>query len=295
MGRPISKKHQEKVAKLKASLPDLQRTKDIRGISINRVGVENIDFLLNVEGKNGKKIPVQVKVDMFASLRHQVKGINMSRILEVLMAYKDEVLTDIGIERLLQHLWEKMGTKDVEDTYIKIKFKYFLPKVAPVSKQTSMVAHDCWFVGILRNNRFHMEIGTEVLVTSNCPCSKAISKYGAHGQRSLCTVVIDKLPETRFWFEDLIPMIEAQGSCEIYPLLKRVDEKYVTEKAYENPKFVEDISRDIATVLQQSNLVRKFRIKVVNCESIHHHDAVSLIARKLRGTKWIPDDSAFKS
>jgi len=285
------KKQQEDAAKLKATLPDLQRTVDDRGISINRVGVEDIDFLLTITNKQGDKIPVQAKIDMFTSLRHQVKGINMSRFLDVLMEWKDEVLTDQGVEKLLRQLWEKMGPKDVEDTYIKIKFKYFLHKMTPVSKLDCVVAHDCFFIGVLRNNNFHMNVGAEVLVTTNCPCSKAISKYGAHGQRSRCTVIIRELLKKRFWLEDLIALIEKQGSCEIYPLLKRVDEKYVTEKAYENPKFVEDVSRDIAIALQETNLIRKFRIKVKNEESIHHHDATAYVARKLWGSTWVKDQA----
>ena len=157
------------------------------------------------------------------------------------------------------------------------------------------MAHDCFFSGILKNNRFVFQVGTTVLMTSNCPCSKEISKYGAHGQRSRCTVTIEKLKQEFFWLEDLIPLIEAQGSCEIYPLLKRVDEKYVTERAYEHPKFVEDVARDVAKMLQETKKVKRFFVRISNEENIHPHDAVAYVARKLKGNKWISDDKAFKS
>ena len=281
------------VAKLKASLPDLQKSKDVRGISINRVGIENVDFQLNIAKKEGGTVTVQATVDIFCSLTHHLKGINMSRLVEVLMAYKDEVLTPQGIEHLLHNLQERMG-EGVEDTYIKISFKYFVDKIAPVSKQESVMAHDCAFTGILKDNKFTFLVTAGVLVTSNCPCSKEISKYGAHGQRSRCTVTMEGIGDEIFWLEDLFPLIEAEGSCEIYPLLKRVDEKYVTEKAYENPKFVEDISRDVAKALQDTKKVKRFKIRVANEESIHHHDAVSLVARKLEGSKWTSDEEAFK-
>ena len=289
----LTQEESEKVAALKASLPDLQKSEDIRGISINRVGIENVDFQLNIARKDGGVVTVQATVDLFCSLTHALKGINMSRLVEVLMAYKDQVLTPAGIEHLLNNLQERMGL-GVEDTYFKIKFKYFVPKIAPVSKQESTMAHDCSFTGILKDKKFTFLVGVGVLVTSNCPCSKEISKYGAHGQRSRCSVTIEGKDSEIFWLEDLIPLIEAQGSCEIYPLLKRVDEKYVTEKAYENPKFVEDISRDIAGVLQATDKVKRFKVRVANEESIHHHDAVSLVARKLEGTEWVSDEEAFK-
>ena len=284
----------EKVEKLKASLPDIQKTRDDRGISIDRVGVENVDFQLNILGKDGSRTAVQTKVDMFCSLRHSAKGCNMSRFLEVLMAWKDEVLTDAGINNLLKNLQEKMGP-DAVDAYIKIKFKYFLPKISPVSKEKSFMAYDCIFTGMVKNNRFTFTIGVEVITTSNCPCSREISEYGAHGQRSNCRIIIEKVWGKTFWLEDLIPLVESQGSCEIFPLLKRVDEKYVTERAYKNPKFVEDTSRDIAKALQATGLVKRFKIEVRNNESIHTHDATAILARKLRGSKWVPDDRPLRN
>jgi GTP cyclohydrolase IB len=284
----------KEVEKLKKSLPDIQKTKDNRGISINRVGVEGVDFQLNILSKDGKKIAVQATVEIFVSLKHGVKGINMSRLPIVLMQWKNEVLTDKGIEQLLKNIEEKMGP-DVDDAYIKIRFKYFLPKMAPVSKEKSFMAYDCTFSGILRNGRFNFIMGVEVVTTSNCPCSKEISRYGAHGQRSLCKVTLEKLGDKIFWLEDLIPLIEAQGSCEIFPVLKRVDERWVTERAYKNSKFCEDVVRDVARALQATGKIKKFRVEVSNFESIHTHQASAMLARKLRNNKWISDSGAFKS
>ena len=293
--RQVEKKHKEKMEALKASLPDIQKKTDDRGITINRVGVENVDFKLNILSKDGTHVPVAAKVNIFVSLNHVFKGVNMSRFVEALMEWKDmDVLSDEGIKKLLEDVQMRMKQR-VVDSYIKIKFKYFMEKTAPVSLQKSVIAYDCWFVGILKNSRFQFQVGTEILMTSNCPCSREISTFGSHGQRSRCTVSLEPSGDKKFWLEDLIPLIESQGSCEIYPLLKRVDEKFVTERSYKNAKFVEDIGRDISKALQGCNRVKRFKIKVCNEESIHYHDAVAYIARKLRGNRWVSDDKSLRS
>ena len=265
----------------KEDLPDIQKTKDRRGISINRVGVSKIDFPLYVKAR-GESEPVLVytSVDLYSSLKHNVKGTNMSRFLEQLMEYKYETIDATVLKKFLTDLKSRLG--NVADVYASIRFKYFMSKVSPASGQESVMGYDCILEGKL-SAKYSYRMGVEVLTTSNCPCSKEISRHGAHGQRSRIRVAIQPDKGKTVFFEDLIELVEKEGSCEIYPLLKRVDEKYVTERAYENPKFVEDEARDIAVALEQSGKFNWFKIKVSNEESIHTHDAVCYIERYRKG------------
>ena len=269
--------------KKKDSLPDIQRRRDRRGIGINRVGVENIDFPLLIATKDKRKVLVYAKIDLFSSLKHGVKGTNMSRFLETLMKYRYEVMNKENLEHFLRALKKKLG--NVKDVYTRINFKYFIKKTSPISRKESVMSYECTFEGKL-SKRFHFKLRTKVLTTSNCPCSKEISKFGAHGQRSISTVTVEPMKGTKVWLEDIIGIVENAGSCEVYPLLKRTDEKYVTEKAYMNPKFVEDTCRDIAIALQQLKTIRWFRIKVCNEESIHPSNAVSYVERHKKGKRW---------
>jgi len=275
-------------------LPDVQQRKDKRGISIDRVGVEQIKFPLYIKTKVGESVLVYAVVNLYGSLKHQVRGTNMSRFLEILMKWQYTTLTATSLGKMLTEMRDHLGKKEVEDVYVEIKFDYFLPKVSPVSLKDGVMYHECSFIGRLRKN-YEFQLRVKVLTTSNCPCSREISANGAHGQRSFATVTITPKKDQRVWLEDLIELIENAGSCEVYPLLKRVDEKYVTEKAYKNAKFVEDAGRDIGKALQKSKSISKFKIKIVNEESIHPHDAVAYIARKKVGTIWRPDNKALSS
>jgi len=277
----------------KKSLPDIQKTKDDRGISINRVGIEKVRFPLFVDAKGGGEVLVYSTINLYCSLRHQVKGINMSRFEETLMAWKYKNVNRESLEYFLSELREHLGKEDCEDVYAEISFPYFITKISPVSKAESVMDYKCTFVGRLKEYyKFHLIV--EVLTTSNCPCSKEISKYGAHGQRSFAIVTVEPLRGKKIWLEDLILTIEKCGSSEVYPLLKRVDEKYVTEKAYNNAKFVEDAIRDISLAIQNLGSINKFKVKVINEESIHPHDAVAYVARKLQGKTWVRDERGLK-
>ena len=277
-------------------LPDIQKTKDHRGIFIDRVGVEGIDFPLLISKKDKQKFLVYATVDLFTSLHKAVRGTNMSRFVEILMDWRYKVFTISAFESFLQDLRSRMGGEEVKDVYAKMSFKLFLPKSSPVTERLSVMSYKCAYIGVLRSNRTQVQLQVVVPTTSNCPCSKEISDYGAHGQRSISVVTVQPLKEVRrVWFEDLILLVESCGSAPIYPLLKRPDEKYVTELAYNNPKFVEDIARDIAKKLQELGTLRSFKIKVCNEESIHTHNAVCYIARRLRGSRWENDPRAFKT
>ena len=275
-------------------LPDVQRTKDKRGISIDRVGVEKIKFPLYIGTKEGEKVLVYANINLYGSLKHHVRGTNMSRFLEILMEWKYRELTAVTLGELLTEMRDHLGKRDVEDVYAEIEFDYFLPKTSPVSRKAGVMHHKCTFIGRLKK-QYEFKLQVKVLTTSNCPCSREISDKGSHGQRSFATVTVTPRRNQFIWLEDLIKLIENAGSCEVYPLLKRVDEKYVTEKAYDNAKFVEDAGRDIGKALQKSSAISKFKIKVVNEESIHPHDAVAYIARKLVGKIWRPDTKGLST
>lgn len=265
-------------------LPDIQKTK-IKSLKLNRVGVSGVDFPIYIKTKKGKdKVLCYAKVNMFVSLKHNVKGINMSRLPRTLMKFRK---TNFSRWVMWKFLYNLKKHSDTSDAYAEINFKYFIDKEAPVTKEKSTMAYDCSFIGHIDDGGYTFHMRTTVVGTSNCPCSKEISKHGAHGQRSVVTVTVETRHKRVMYLEDLINLIENQMSCEVYPVLKRPDEKYVTEKAYNNPKFVEDIARDIALSLQKSSLLKWYKIKVENEESIHMHNAVSYISRKLKGKRWV--------
>ena len=271
-------------------LPDVQKMKDRRGIPINRVGVSNIDFPIYIKTKKGeKKVLCYANVNLYGSLHHNVKGTNMSRFIESLMKYRYTSFSRWVIWKFLYDLKRKTESNDV---YIEVTFKYFIDKKAPVSKRVSTMAYNCTFIGKLSNNKYTFNLKVAVPITSLCPCSKEMSKYGAHNQRGTVTVTVEPKRKGVVWIEDLIKLVEQEGSCELYPVLKRPDEKYVTERAFENPKFVEDIARDVAGSLQKLKALRRFKIKVENYESIHAHNAVCYIERVLKGLRW---RQAYKS
>lgn len=282
------------MAEIVGSLPDIQKIKDKRGLSINRVGIENVKFPLYVSTKDGAKVLVYATINLYGSLKHTIKGINMSRFCDVLMEWQYKDINSESLYHLLGELREHLGAKDVEDVYAEIIFDYFIKKVGPVSKKESVMNYQCSFLGKLRKE-YQFELRVKVLTTSNCPCSREISEKGSHGQRSFTTVTVNPINGNKIWLEDLIALVEQCGSCEVYPLLKRPDEKYVTEKAYDNAKFVEDIARDVGLALQGMGGIKKYKIKVVNEESIHPHDAVSYMARKLEGENWVVDNAALRS
>jgi len=267
------------------NLPDIQNVK-VNSIKINRVGVSNVDFPIYIKSKSGEKVLCYAKVNIYMSLKRNLRGIHMSRATQSLMKYR---YTSFDRWVLWKFLYDLKRRSDSDDVYAEITFKYFTDKEAPVTKEKSVLAHDCTFIGhINKNNHYTFRLRVKVTGTSVCPCSRSISKVGAHNQRSIATVTVETKKKRTLWFEDLIKLVEEQFSCEVYSVLKRPDEKYVTEKGYENAKFVEDIARDIALALQKTNLLRWYKVKVENEESIHMHNAVAYICRVLKGgKKWV--------
>ena len=276
---------------MKKELPDVQSTK-INSIKLSRVGVDNIDFPIYLKTKKGGKVLCYSKVNLYVSLRKNIRGINMSRLPRLLMKYR---YTKFSRWVMWKFLYDLKKVSETEDAYAKITFRYFADKEAPISKEKSIMAYECAFIGHLGKKGYKFQLQVTVVGTSLCPCSKEMSLVnkeknigrGAHNQRSKVTVTIETKRKRAMYIEDLIGLIESNMSCEIYPVLKRPDEKYVTEKAYKNPKFVEDIARGIAIALQNGRIIKWYKIKVVNEESIHPHNAVSYICRKLKGKKWV--------
>ncbi|KQC10484.1 MAG: GTP cyclohydrolase [Candidatus Cloacimonas sp. SDB] len=251
---------------------DIQSQKDIRNITIDKVGVKNIRYPIIVDDRiNGTQNTV-ADLDICVELPHDHRGTHMSRFIEVLNRFHNESL----IKNLKTFLQEIKKALKADTAYTTIKFPYFIKKKAPVSKIESLLSYNCFFEASLKQD-YQLAIGVEVPVTSLCPCSKEISEFGAHNQRSLVT--LQATLKEFVWLEELIELVEGSASCEIYPLLKRVDEKYVTEKAYQNPVFVEDIVRELTLKIDQDSRISSYKIESENFESIHNHNAYAALSR----------------
>ncbi|MBM3366844.1 MAG: GTP cyclohydrolase I FolE2, partial [Betaproteobacteria bacterium] len=255
--------------------PDIQSLPDHRSIAINRVGVRGLRHPVSVAAVGGAAITTVATVDMAVALPASVKGTHMSRFLEVLQAHGDMISVD-SVGGLLHAMLSRL---EADEGTVSLRFPYFMRKRAPVSGVDSLMDYDVT-LRARGGSRVALHVGVEVPVTSLCPCSKEISAYGAHNQRSAVTIEAELAAPLAP--EDLIAMAERAASCELYGLLKRPDEKYVTERAYDNPKFVEDLVRDVALELEADARVATYRIASENFESIHNHSAYAVIERDKR-------------
>jgi len=210
---------------------------------------------------------------MYVNLPHQFKGTHMSRFVEILNQHEREI-TVKSFRNMLSEMTERL---QAESGYIEMDFPYFVNKEAPISKVKSLMDYQASFIGEITGDQTSITVKVVVPVTSLCPCSKNISDYGAHNQRSHVTLTVRV--DSFVWIEDLIDLVEEEASCEIFGLLKRPDEKYVTERAYDNPKFVEDIVRDIAARLNDDDRIDAYIVESENFESIHNHSAYALISK----------------
>ncbi len=253
-------------------LQDIQKTTDIRGIDIQYVGIKDAHLPFRIKTKTGAFQQVVARVLFTVSLPKEYKGTHMSRFLEILQQWCDKSVAEDEMDAMLQ---EALHRLEAETAKLRLSFKYFVEKKAPESSKKSVLDLDCFFEGEKHiGEPMSFRLGVTVPATSLCPCSKAIARYGAHNQRSLLRAVVEfKPPAPCIFIEDLATLVEDQASCPIYPLLKREDEKYVTEKAYEQPKFVEDILRDIVLALRPLPGLFWFSIACENFESIHNHSA----------------------
>ena len=254
-------------------IPDVQNSADTRRLAINKVGIKDIRHPVKVRDRSGGEQHTIATFNMYVNLPHNFKGTHMSRFVEILNVPGRE----ISVDSFKDMLTEMTGRLEAEAGHIEMTFTHFVDKAAPISGVRSLMDYEVTFIGEIRAGRPAMNLKVVVPVTSLCPCSKKISKYGAHNQRSHVTVNV----RTRgfIWIEDIIDLVEKEASCELYGLLKRPDEKYVTERAYENPKFVEDMVRDIAAKLNRDERVAAYSVESENFESIHNHSAYAMIRR----------------
>lgn len=268
---------------------DVQNMKDDRGIEIQRVGVKDVNLPFQIRMKNGGLQQVQGKVTISVSLPHQFKGTHLSRFMELLMAWSEKPIAGKEIRQLLAELCANLEVAAAE---ISLKFRYFLPLMAPVSQTVGYLDYLGEFKGSLiqPENLFDYQLGAEIPVLSLCPCSKEISRFGAHNQRAVIrTMVRFSYPGKILWLEELIDLLKEQGSCPVYPVLKREDEKYVTETAYQNPKFVEDILRDSVIALRSEPRIKWFQVEVESFESIHNHSAFASHVEKVENIKPVSE------
>ncbi len=258
-----------------SSIPDIQAKQDTRKLAIDQVGIREIRHPVKVRDRaHGDQYTVAT-FNMYVGLPHNFKGTHMSRFVEVLNDHEN-VISVHSFKEIVKQVADKLASKT---SRIEMTFPYFREKSAPVTGVKSLVDYEVTLFGELKDDAVHITTRVIVPVTSLCPCSKEISSYGAHNQRSHVTITV--LAEEFVWIEELIDIAESNASSQLYGLLKRPDEKFVTEEAYDNPKFVEDMVRDIAGELIQDERVVSYTVESENFESIHNHSAYA----KISGTR----------
>jgi GTP cyclohydrolase I len=252
-------------------IEDVQASADTRRIAINKVGIKDIRHPVRVGDRSEGEQHTIANFNMYVYLPHNFKGTHMSRFVQILNNHERE----ITVESFKEMLTEMAERLESEVGHIEMSFPFFVNKAAPISGVRSLMDYEVTLIGEIRDGEPEMWLKVLVPVTSLCPCSKSISERGAHNQRSHVTVTV----KTRgfVWIEEIIDLVEKEASCELYGLLKRPDEKHVTERAYDNPKFVEDMVRDVAGRLNEDDRVRAYVVESENFESIHNHSAYALI------------------
>ena len=254
-------------------IEDVQARHDTRQLAIDKVGIKSIRHPIKVADKSEGVQHTVAVFNMYVHLPHNFKGTHMSRFVEILNGYERE----ISVENFETMLREMVVRLEAESGHVEMSFPYFINKKAPISGVQSLLDYEVTFIGEISKRQYRQTTKVVVPVTSLCPCSKKISDYGAHNQRSHVTV--SARTNEMVWIEDIVRMVEEQASCELFGLLKRPDEKYVTERAYDNPKFVEDMVRDVAAVFNADKRIDAYIVESENFESIHNHSAYALIER----------------
>ena len=262
-----------------SDIEDVQGSADTRRIAINKVGIKDIRHPVRVKDRSQGEQHTIANFSMYVFLPHNFKGTHMSRFVEILNSHERE----ISVESFKDMLSEMVERLESERGHIEMSFPYFINKQAPVSGVESLLDYEVSLIGEVRDGKPVMYTKVIVPTTSLCPCSKSISDRGAHNQRSHVTLTVRTC--SFIWLEDLIEIVEKQASCELYGLLKRPDEKHVTERAYDNPKFVEDMVRDIAHQLNIDERILAYTVESENFESIHNHSAYALIERDKEAEK----------
>ncbi len=252
-------------------MKDVQNSQDNRNVDIQKVGIKHVELPLIIQRKNNSDQIVSAHARVCVSLPRNYKGTHMSRFIETLNEWSTKNLLGVDIKGCIEKIIKKLHAQSGE---LEFNFKYFINKKSPVTKLAAPMCYDCSFEGrINEQDGYKFILGVKVPVTTLCPCSKEISDNGAHNQRAMISVKISYDETEQVWLEDLIELIESCASCPVYPLLKRQDEKFVTEKAWENPKFVEDVLRDVVVKLRNHPVVKEFEVDCEAFESIHNHSA----------------------
>lgn len=252
-------------------MPDVQSSADSRQIAINKVGIKSIRHPIAVADKTVGIQHTIANFNMYVGLPHNFKGTHMSRFVDILNTQSREISVEnfpVMLKDMVQRLEAKTG-------HIEMSFPYFINKAAPVSGVESLMDYEVTLIGDIDNDDIRVALKVVVPVTSLCPCSKEISERGAHNQRSHVTITVSS--KSHIWIEDVVTLVEKEASCEVFGLLKRPDEKYVTERAYDNPKFVEDMVRDVAARLNEDSRLDAYCVESENFESIHNHSAYAMI------------------
>ncbi len=253
-------------------MKDIQNEPDFRNMAINKVGIKNLSYPITVLDRNKGEQHTVASINMYVDLPHKYKGTHMSRFVEMLHLFRPK----IALKTFADILGQMKSHLNAASAHIEITFPYFIQKNAPVTQSPGLMNYTCRLNGSIDSDS-RVDLVSEVIVpiSSVCPCSKEISAGGAHNQRGMVHL------KTRFkkfiWIEDMIELVERAASCDVYSVLKRSDEKYITEKGYDNPKFVEDIVRDIALELKADKNITWFSVEVENFESIHNHNAYAYI------------------
>ncbi len=257
------------------SLPDVQGLSDSRRIAIDKVGVKDVRYPITLRTPCGGTQNTISTVNMYVSLAADRKGTHMSRFMELLNQYSDGLQPD----RFMEFCHKLRERLDANDAHVEMEFPYFIRKVAPITQAAGLMDYTVQF-RCASNGTDDFIMRVVAPATSLCPCSKEISEDGAHNQR--CMITAEVRFSSMLWIEDLVEILESAASCEVYPVLKRPDEKFVTEEAYRNPKFVEDIIRDLAMALNADERITWYHIRSENFESIHAHNAYAEITKDKR-------------
>jgi len=257
-----------------APIADVQSSADNRHLAIDKVGIKDIRHPVRVKDRSDGEQHTIATFNMYVNLPHNFKGTHMSRFVDILNQHEREISVE-SFQEMLEKMVERLEAKS---GHIEMSFPYFINKTAPVSKVKSLLDYDVSLIGEIVDTKIRKFIKIVIPVTSLCPCSKKISDRGAHNQRSHVTI---KVGTADFiWIEELIELIETQASCELFSLLKRPDEKFITERAYDNPKFVEDMVRDVAAQLNKDKRISSYVVESENFESIHNHSAYAMIVKE---------------
>jgi GTP cyclohydrolase I len=252
-------------------IEDVQSRADPRHLAINKVGICDVRHPVSIAQRAGGHQSTIATFGMYVNLPQEFKGTHMSRFVQILNAHEQQITVQ-SFKAMLREMTERLES---DNGHIEMTFPFFIDKHAPITGVKGVMDYEVTFIGDRVDNKTTLHVEVAVPVTTLCPCSKDISDYGAHNQRSLVKIRVQS--DAFFWAEELIDIAESEGSCELFGVLKRIDEKQVTERAYENPKFVEDVVRDIATRLNEDDRFRSYRVESENFESIHNHSAYAMI------------------